>query len=233
MYNNLPIKDYVTSGSEGDLKLALENLQDKIALMMDWVDANCIRNDESIALLNLLSANSQCANIFHTSIGNHISILALATRNLYELNLTTRSIIKSKENLNNWNSEAITDKIQVLEGILSIHTASDLPQQRKILTTEINRLKDLRKKYELPEIKTPASAGQVAKDLESTDEHKSLYKLFSKIVHPSSYLVNDHKNSASIETIMILQIQGQIYIHDTLSKISEHLNIPDTITEQA
>lgn len=232
MYNTAPISDYVASGTEDDLKLALESLEDKILLIMDWVDAVCPRNDENIALLNLLAANSQCVNIFQTAIGNHISILALATRNLYELNLIARSIIGSKNNLDEWNSEAITDNIQVLEGILSINTASDLADQRLILIEEINRLKKVRKKYSLPEINTPASAGQIAKKLDSSDEHKSVYKLFSKLVHPSSYLVNNYKNSASPETTMILQVQGQIYIHDTISKITNYLKVPDVINNQ-
>jgi hypothetical protein len=230
MYNNTPIKDYISSGSEDDLRLALEHLQDKIILIMDWIDSNHTRTDESIALLNLLSSTSQYVNVFHTAIGNHISILALATRNLYELNLTSRSIIQSKTNLNNWNSEAITDKIQVLEGILGIQTASDLPEPKRILQAEISRLKEIRTKHELPEIKKPASAGQIAKNLDSDEEHKSLYKLFSKIVHPSSYLVNDYQNSASIEIIIILQIQGQIYAHDTISKISKHLKVPEQLS---
>ena len=45
----------------------------------------------------------------------------------------------------------------------------------------------------------PPSAGQIAQQIGRSEEHKNLYKLFSKIVHPSSHLVNDYKNASSIE----------------------------------
>ncbi|RYZ88422.1 MAG: hypothetical protein EOP06_10970, partial [Proteobacteria bacterium] len=116
MYNDSPIKDYITPGDEDSLRLALERIEDKILTIMDWVESNHERSDESIVFLNLLSSTSQYVNVFHTAIGNHISILALAIRNLYELNLVSRSVMKSKAGLEAWNSEAIADKIQVLEG---------------------------------------------------------------------------------------------------------------------
>ncbi|MBK5396352.1 hypothetical protein JFU47_06410 [Pseudomonas sp. TH39(2020)] len=227
MNNDTPIKDYTSSGNEDDLRQALETLQDKIILIMDWVDSNCIRTNESAALLNLLSSTSQCVNVFHTSIGNHISILALAVRNLYEINLISRTVLQSEENLNKWISEAITDNIQVLEGILGIHTTSDLLGPKRILQTEIDRLEEVRAKHGLQLTKQPITAAKMAESLGLGEEHKNYYKLFSKLVHPSSYLVNNYANAASSQTIVILQMLGQKYAFDTVSRISKHLNIPE------
>ena len=66
-----------------------------------------------------------------------------------------------------------------------------------------------------------------------SDEHKNLYKLFSKVVHPSSYLVNDYKNAASIETRMILQTRAQLYAWDTFSRVCEYFNVPGELRENA
>lgn len=106
-----------------------------------------------------------------------------------------------------------------------------MSKQREILEAEIERLKSIRDRHNLPTIKSPASAGQIAKEVGLSEEHKNLYKLFSKIVHPSSYLVNDYKNAASTEIKMILQIHAQIYALDSFSRICTHFDVPTELRD--
>ena len=103
--------------------------------------------------------------------------------------------------------------------------------QRVILRNEIQRLSDVRKKHSLQAIKSPASAGEIAKLLGVSETHKNLYKLFSKIVHPSSYLVNDYNSAASPQNTNILQIHAQLFAWDTLNRIVSHFTIPDSVIE--
>jgi len=226
MQTDKALKDHLRNGTESDLKLALEKMQERFLEVSNWVIENKERNNENLALYNLLSSVIQYLRVLYISINENISILALSTRSLYELNLTIRSVLETSENFNSWCSEAITDKIQILEGVLGIQTISSMSKQREILETEIERLKSIRDRHNLPTIKSPASAGQIAKEVGLSEEHKNLYKLFSKIVHPSSYLVNDYKNAASTEIKMILQIHAQIYALDSFSRICAHFNVP-------
>lgn len=231
MQTDKSLKDHVRNGTESDLKLALEKMQERFLEVSNWVIENKERNNENLALYNLFSSVIQYLRVLYISINENISILALSTRSLYELNLTIRSVLENSENFNSWCSEAITDKIQILEGLLGIQTISSMSKQREILEAEIERLKSIRDRHNLPTIKSPASAGQIAKELGLSEEHKNLYKLFSKIVHPSSYLVNDYKNAASTEIKMILQIHAQIYALDSFSRICTHYNVPKELRD--
>lgn len=223
------LKDHLLNGTEDDLKVALEEMQGKFLEVLNWIKQNKERNNENLVIYNLFSSVIQYLNVLHVSITEHISILALATRSLYELNLTIRSILKDPNNIESWSSEAITDKIQMLEGILGIQTVTDMTKHRNILQAEIVRLQNLRIKHQLPSIKSPASASQIAQQLGLSEEHKNLYKLFSKIVHPSSYLVNDYKNAASIETRVLLQAHAQLYAWDAFGRVTERFNVPNEL----
>ncbi len=227
------LKDHITNGTENDLKVALEEMHTRFLNISNWITENRDRTNENLVVFNLFSSVIQYLRVLNVSIKEHISILALATRSLYELNLTIRLILKDPNNFNSWCSEAITDKIQVLEGLLGIQTVSSMSEQRNILQVEIDRLKTLRDKHQLPTIKSPPLAGHKAQQIGLSDEHKNLYKLFSKVVHPSSYLVNDYNNAASIETKMILQIHAQLYAWDTFSRVCEHFNVPGELRENA
>ncbi len=164
------------------------------------------------------------------SIEQHISILALSTRSIYELNVRLRALVNDEEQ-KKWASEAVTDKVQTLEGILSLGAEGENSQQRFILENEINRLRQLATKYNLPVIKQPEATRNLAKTVNLESEHKGLFKLFSKLVHPSSYLVNDYGNAASSENRKILQIHAQLYTHDIVTRLCEELDIPFEISK--
>jgi hypothetical protein len=183
--------DYVQDGNPREFKKQVDKVVKKAKFINRWVKENTPRSDRSLALSNLLKAVSDNLEILKSSLDSHISILALATRSQYEINIRLRSVIKSDSELMKWSSEAITDKVQTLEGILSLDSDVDNIKARSILNSEILRLKSLAVKYSLPEVKNPASAGNIAGSLGLEAEHKALFKMFSKLVHPSSYLVND------------------------------------------
>jgi len=102
---------------------------------------------------------------------------------------------------------------------------------RFVLRGEISRLKSLRKKYDLPERKHLPSSAAIAKRVDLKKEHDALFKLFSKLVHPSSYLINDYENAASSEVKMILKIHAQLYAWDTFSRVCSAVSVPQTIRE--
>lgn len=194
----------------------------------EWISKNVQRTNESLALFNLLTASTSYLRVASENIEAHISVLAMVTRSLYEINLQVRDILRSPEGIQRWHAESIADKIQTLEGILELNTVRDMGNQRAELQTEIDRLKSLREKHELPDIK-PASAGNIAKSIGLSAEHGALFKLFSKLVHPSSYLVNNYENAASGEIRMILQIRAQLYAWDMFGRICDAVSMPKSV----
>lgn len=194
----------------------------------EWVTKNRPRTEINLTLYSILSASPAYLKVAAQNIGNHVSVLALATRSLYELDLRVRHILASPENMNAWQSEAVEDKIQVLQGILGIETTKENEQQRAILRTEIDRLKSLRTKHKLPELKRIPTISSIAKSCGMSDEHAALFKMFSKLVHPSSYLVNDYSNATSPQVFAILSIHLQLYAWDLFSRICDALEVPET-----
>jgi len=212
-------------GTTAEAAQAFDDMASQFTSAANWISKNVQRTNETIIFFNLLTA---CASYLETAGSNieaHISILAMITRNLYEINLQVRDIIGSHNGVVRWQAEAVTDKVQILEGILELTTVTDMASERAGIRTEIERLKSLRDKHGLPDVK-PKSGGDMAKSVGQSDEHKALFKLFSKLVHPSSYLINDYKNAASNEIRMILQVHSQLYAWDTFSRICDAVSMP-------
>lgn len=193
-----------------------------------WISENLERNDKTLTLFNLLAASANCLDMAAKNIGEHISAIALATRNLYEINLQTLDILRSSDSLQRWLGEAVTDKIEVFEGILSLDTVDAAVEPHEVIRTEIERLLSLRKKHVLPAAR-PSGAVEIAKSVGRTEEHKALFKLFSKLVHPSSYLVNNYKDANSDEIAMMLQVHAQLYAWDTFSRICDAVSMPEPV----
>ena len=224
------LKDHVVEGNTLELKKSIDKIIKKSQFICRWINKNLPRTERSVLLVNILNSVCDYLEVTKLSINQHISVLALSTRSIYELNVRLRTLTNDDEQ-KKWASEAVTDKVQTLEGILSLGSESENIQQRSILETEIARLKQLVTKFNLPSIKQPASTGNLAKTVDLESEHKGLFKLYSKLVHPSSYLVNDYANSAAVENQKILQIHAQLYAHDSVSRICEDLNIPYEVSK--
>lgn len=107
---------------------------------------------------------------------------------------------------------------------MSLSDSEATTENTKILETEISRLQNLRKKYKLGS-GSHESAGNLAKKNGLQNEHKALFKLFSKLIHPSSYLVND-ATASSDENFRILQMHAQLYALDTFSRIAKAVSLP-------
>jgi len=225
------IKDYVVEGDQIELKKNLHKIIKKSRFINRWIEKNIEKTEQRVILCNILSSVSEYLEVTKKSLNLHISVLALGTRSIYELNVRLRSVIGQDAEQKKWASEAVTDKVQTLEGILLLGSESENIISRSILTTEIERLRSLIVKYDMPVIKQPASTGNIAKTVGLENEHKALFKMYSKLVHPSSYLVNDYNNAASIENQKTLQIHAQLYAHDSIERICNVFAVPNNVSK--
>ncbi len=231
MDNEQSLGKIVSLESVKDVERALTQMENRFLSVCSWINSNCQRSDQSIALVNLLSSSAQYIRVASDNLEGHISVCALATRSLYELNVRTRAVLSAHDNMLSWLSEALTDKIQTLEGFMALNTVRDMTVEHSVLRAEIDRLNALRGKYKLPTVKKPEDAGAIAPKVGLANEHKALFKLFSKLVHPSSYLTNDYGNAASKEVRAILQMHAQLYAWDTFGRICDAQSVPQEIRE--
>lgn len=225
------LKNHVVESNQVELKSNLDKIIKKCRFINRWIEKNIHRTEKTVVLYNLLRSTADYLELAKSSLSFHISALALSTRSIYEINVRVRSIIEVQEDLKKWQSEAVTDKVQVLEGVLLLASGSENLNEQYILKQEIERLKGLATKYELPLVKQPIGTGSLAKTVGLEDEHNALFKLYSKLVHPSSYLVNDYNGASSNENQKTLQIHAQLYAHDSISRICEELGVPFEVSK--
>lgn len=221
----------MVESTQVELKNNLDNVVEKCRFIILWIEKNIDRTERRVVLCNLLIATADYLELTKFSLNSHISAIAISTRSIYEINVRLRSLIADQENLRKWQSEAVTDKVQTLDGILLLANDSENIKEQNILKQEIERLNGLITKYGLPKIKQPISTGNLAKTVGLENEHNALFKLYSKLVHPSSYLVNDYNSAASIENRKILQINAQLYAYDSISRICEALEVPYEVSK--
>ncbi|MEG2529695.1 MAG: DUF5677 domain-containing protein [Anaerovoracaceae bacterium] len=226
------LRDYVVEGNQYDIENRLGEMIENITQITSWINDNIERTAKRVVLVNLLSSTSDYLELMKSSLESHISVIALSTRSIYEINIRVRSILELDDEMDKWQSEAVTDQIQTLEGILLLADDQNHATQVNILKSEMERLQNLLSKYNLPVIKNPVTTGSLAQKVGQESEHKSLFKLYSKLVHPSSLLVNNYQTAASIENQKTLQIHAQLYTFDTMSRICEALNVPSDTNPQ-
>jgi len=116
-----------------------------------------------------------------------IEVLALSARNTFELWLRLRHILGSDANCQSWRNEALTDQLQVLEAILGMEG----PEETKaVIREEIKRVKEHGTARGLSLGQRPAMITDLANATGQRAEYEAFYKLYSKLVHPSSWFVN-------------------------------------------
>lgn len=187
---------------------------------LEFIRTNLDRTERNLVLYNLLGKVRLYLYCLASSLSAPTEQIGFLTRSLFELNLITRYVLMGEENLKRFVSETALDRIQILEGLLELRQDSS-KEAEKILEEEIARVKALVKKHCLT-LQKPAHINTIAKMVGIEYEYKALYKLFSKYVHPSSYIINaspEEINSNEVRNIFL--IQAQIYAGDTFQRIKQ------------
>lgn len=228
MTNSPSIKDITQfcSIEESVQKLNLD--AQRIRDLGQWITTNTQRDEKSASLVAIAEAIAAFLDVAAQGTTSHISVLALATRNLFELNIRLRDILRSDKQLKRWQGEAVRDNVELLEGLMRLSTTNENNQAKGVLRTEVERLQGLQQKYGLPDKGSPPTKN-LAVDVGLEDEYDALFKVFSKLVHPTSYLVNRPEDASAPDKIFLLQVHAQVYSADTYSRLMDEFSIPQDI----
>lgn len=223
------LKDVVEYADVNSVSESLNRISCKLRELAEWAVSNIERSLKSVLVINICNSTADYVFIASQNASNHISITALATRSVYELNLRLRHILLNEDNLSLWQTEFAVDKIEFLDGFCKLKQSTAALAPSNPVAQEINRLKALLASHGLQQ-KKPLGAFEVAKQVGLKDEHDALFKFYSKLVHPSSYLVNGSGDFDSLEWRNILWSSLQLYAFNTFEQVHKELGVPALIS---
>ncbi len=197
-----------------------------IANCTQWAKEHHPRDERNVALWNLLVAPSECTDLYARNITGSLPLLAFCTRTVFELNLRMRHVLLSEANLKTWIAEAAKDRLELLEGIIALGEPDDSRVQ--MLRAEQKRIEGLMVKHQLRQAK-PLAVATLAQEVGLEEERKSLFKLFSKLVHPSSYLVNSGNVMSDAQMRDVLTLHFQLYVLDLLKRGADAFGVPSEL----
>ncbi len=149
-----------------------------------------------------------------------IELHAWTARNIFEAYLIFEFILQDPANAMQFASQKATDELQIYEGFLGLADDPDDPELRPI----IKRSEHIRRtlaKHALPESR-PWSVFSLANQTGHESEYKAFFKLYSKYIHPSAWLI--FGKSEEFDTLVfhnIFLMQAQKYAGLILSRAEE------------
>lgn len=192
------------------------------------------RDEKQIVTENLCHAfELQCGRL-KDWINEPVDMVAWATRNIYELNLLSRFIAASDENTAHWLTQRAKDEIDVIEGILewtqSIASADDeVSPATKDLQKRLRGLYRAARNHDIDVSRAkPKQVAELARTFNVEKENKALFKLLSKYVHPSSWVINAPRGGTQDQSAYnVLWVVAQVYAQSAFQTLSEYMSKPD------
>lgn len=203
------------------------NLRKIISSINDEVSKLVLKQEMDFPLLSLRAIANYTGILFDRLISHQdfpIDYIAILSRNLFECYLLTAYIINDSSKAEEFISQKAYEELEINEGFLSITSTNTSETIIKSIQDRMDYIKNIMKKHELNPSKN-WNVNYLAKQTNNELEYKVFFKLYSKYVHPSSWIMNSHKHEYDnpiFKNIFILQ--GQHYSSCITKLISDYLN---------
>jgi hypothetical protein len=149
---------------------------------------------------------------------------AWTARNVLEISYITEYVTKADEDLKKFLNRALDDIKDIGEGLKELA----LENLEAIKTIEETQQKYELKKYKLKG-KMPARTKDLAKAVSNEKEHKSFFKIYSKYVHPTAWLIlSETRATLHEDGKKAFFNQGYIYCERVFNTISESTGFDET-----
>lgn len=184
-----------------------------------------LNEETDFRIVALRGLSSYTGMLFDRLIANPsapIEQIAIYARNLFECYLLVAYLIDDPSKAKEFVSQKAYDELEINEGFLSL-TDKDTPELHvKLIKDRMSYITAIMKSAEL----TPSkywNIGRLASQTNNRVEYDAFFKLYSKYIHPSSWIVNsaeyDYDNPIFKN---IFFSQGQIYTNRIVKLISEY-----------
>lgn len=175
-----------------DVKLHIDGIADELDAVLATIQATRERDNQSLALFNLGRRALYEVRRVATHLEDDITELAWSVRNLHEIDLILQRIADDPDAMLEWTAQMVTDEEEIAKGFLAL--GEILPEEQKaLLRQRVQAVTQAAANLKL-EHKRPWSMARLAMATGRADEYAVFYRLFSKFVHPSSWLVNANRD---------------------------------------
>lgn len=141
-----------------------------------------------------------------------IEVHALIARNLFECYLICVYIISDPLKAKEFLTQKSGDELEIYDGILSLKHLGNTKDIENPIMERIQHIKNTLQKHNIV-LTTHWTVGMLAKQTGNKDEYDAFFKLYSKYVHPSSWIINGGLNEYDNSTYRnIFLLQSQYYI---------------------
>jgi hypothetical protein len=216
----LKFGDIIKFGDIDSVKSNLSKIENDLTELALKIMNTQARTDFNLGLFNLIKRTSIEIEKLNQSVIGPIEYQAFHSRNIFELKVIVTFILKSDENFKRWIGEAWQDEIDLLNGFLSL---KDTDEHTNPLKERITELKTKATNGSLP-LHKPKRMADMARDVGEQVEYAAFYKLYSKYVHPSSWLVNTNTNHTYLDIFSVVFISyAQLNTGQIFQQINERL----------
>jgi hypothetical protein len=179
-------------------------------------------NDATTCLGNLLTHTVVEIDRYINSRRKSVYLLAALVRNVFEICLIVEYILRSRDNLRDWIGQRVSDEIGILN---SARLLSVVPNDTDWIDAEIQKLKARAAKQDIQESRYRLPS-YYSKHLGRGSEYEKFYGLFSKFIHPSSWVINEDKKR--IETADVFQTifarKTKQYLDEILGHVATYIS---------
>jgi hypothetical protein len=218
------LRDVTKFGTPDEVRGAFVDAGSRFEALLMSIKADHERTVRNLCMFNLAARTKLELDRAHRFFGEPADVWAWVSRNLFEINLILRFILQSQDNLNRWQAEAATDERDMLLGVLSTATETTSIDHVNLVRDRISHIEAVLKRHGL-EGRKPLQTRNLAATVAMKDEYDAFFKLYSKYVHPTSWLVNGDPNRRE-EWKGVLIAHAQLYAGDTLQRITTALKNP-------
>ncbi len=216
-------------GSSDDLLRALKALAVRLHRTSRSAAELCPRTDKSGALSRIAKTAAEAVELIADGKDlPHVTVFATSVRAVFELYVRCRHVLINDQNLRQWIEEAWIDRIDLWQAIRKTPQAT--PELAREFDVAVARLRqDAASKALNVDRKIPMPF-EIAQGAGMADEHQSFYKLYSKLVHPSSFLVNCNRDEVNGPGIVAaLQLNVQYYGHALVGTVCDALGFDQDV----
>lgn len=179
-------------------------------------------NERNAVVHNLTVFNSiQCEQLAE-AMNRYVDEIAWRTRNLFELNLSLKYILKSDKNLQKYISLGIQEELDFIRIALEKNTDTTDPNVLQ-LQTRISSFETALKEKGISERTRRLTLKNMALEVSMTDEYRKFFGFISRYVHPSGwFILSEPRESFSSAYRGLLIYRGLLYSLDSYKRIDEY-----------
>jgi len=204
--------------------LELEKIQQALSKIESDFDffleekKHTLEKNEKLILYNFIESSASYIKLSMLNYNGTVQVLALSARSLYEIRLWLRFIKKDKSNMNIWIQEAKNDYNDILNCFINL--IEKTPGAIAYFNDSLSMLKN-KKSCINNSIKQRIRMDNIASQVGEKDEYAVFYKFFSKLAHPTSYLVNSGDEVQVFEFRKMLLCSIEKYSQEILEEVKE------------